>query len=687
MYNYIPVIKEKLQDYWAFMISALFIIVSNGEVSILKTFLLLLVQLFLILIPGEVFLRFTKILFKNAAIAHLCSYAVGYIMSILLYIIVLIINIQNYCLSVYLIYGVIMLFLFNKYKAITIYKKHISKLDNIILLFCLTTSLIIGVVIYLLPNKSPEVVGYQNQIGDLTYWFKNCVAATKRYPLPELSVKDLNLYWHLFSCFQIAFLHFITGIEIYNLCFTFAYVWKILLLVGSVYVVSTSLLKKRSSVLIVMLTTLFTSGLDKQTFVYYQFHLYRCSLAFEEGYAMSMFGFVFFLKFIEMKKKNIFAYMLTVLGIAGALGLKVSGGTVLFAGMAVRLLLSLEKKWKKFFEAGILLMSYCLVYFIISKFFIIDGNALTSSTSSHRMVFSPFNTLMRPGGGYYGVIYKTLKTGFLNKYIAYAITVLIYFIQWDYAISIPLTISIILILLTGKWRCFFSKNTLSLISIILCGQGIFIFFDHPGFSQVYFVFNTFSFAAILAMILLENCEYGFSYARPIVMGTALVLIILSCHFNFVNYTDIYLIPSHMFDTEISAQSRGENDISFLEMKGLRWIRENSPENIVLATNKVLFGNPEQSFFSRTFITSEYSERQVYLEGFSSTNLPNMEFVMERLSQLRNYYNGIPGSASILQQNGVTHAVLFKGDQNASVTIEGGVIYENEDIAILDLKIN
>ena len=171
------------------------------------------------------------------------------------------------------------------------------------------------------------------------------------------------------------------------------------------------------------------------------------------------------------------------------------------------------------------------------------------------------------------------------------------------------------------------------------------------------------------------------------MGTALVLIILSCHFNFVNYTDIYLIPSHMFDTEISAQSRGENDISFLEMKGLRWIRENSPENIVLATNKVLFGNPEQSFFSRTFITSEYSERQVYLEGFSSTNLPNMEFVMERLSQLRNYYNGIPGSASILQQNGVTHAVLFKGDQNASVTIEGGVIYENEDIAILDLKIN
>ena len=392
------IIKDKLQDYWAFVIASIFIVVSNGEVSTLRTIFLLLVQFFLILIPGEVCLRSAKVSFKNGAVAHLCAYASGYIMSIFLYIVILIIDIQKYCFPICLIYGIAMLFLFNKYKGRTVYKEHISNLDNTILLFCLTVSFVIGVVIYLLPNRSPQIVGYQNQTGDLTYWFKNCVAATKGYPLPELSVKGLHLYWHLFSCFEVAFLHFITGIEIYNLCFTFAYIWKILLLVGSVYVVSTSLLKKRSSVLIVMLTTLFTSGLDKQTLVYYQFHLYRCSLAFEEGYAMSMFGFVFFLKFIEMKKKNIFAYMLTVLGIAGALGLKVSGGTVLFAGMAVRLLLSLEKKWKKFFEVGILLMSYCLVYFIISKFFMIDGNALTSSTSSHRMVFSPFNTLMRPGG-------------------------------------------------------------------------------------------------------------------------------------------------------------------------------------------------------------------------------------------------------------------------------------------------
>ena len=53
---------------------------------------------------------------------------------------------------------------------------------------------------------------------------------------------------------------------------------------------------------------------------------------------MSMFGFVFFMKFMEMEKKNIAAYLLTVLGLAGALGLKASGGTILLVGISVRLL-------------------------------------------------------------------------------------------------------------------------------------------------------------------------------------------------------------------------------------------------------------------------------------------------------------------------------------------------------------
>lgn len=683
-WNRMAYIKKALQDYWVFVIVSVFLFLSSGEVSVLKVLFLFCIQIILIFVPGEVFLKSTKIIFKDGAIAHLCAYAAGYVMSIVVYIVLLMIGIQKYCFPICLIYGAVMLFFYYKKRLLINYKSHIQNVDNTILVSCLTIALIIGVTVYLLPNRSPQIIGYQNQTGDLTYWFKNCVAATKGYPLPELSVKGLYLYWHLFSCFEVAFLHFMTGIEIYNLCFTFSYIWKILLLVGSVYVLASYFLENKSHILIVMLVSLFTSGIDKQTLVYYQYHLFRCSLAFEEGYAMSMFGFVFFLKFMDMEKKNLFAYMLTVLGMAGALGLKASGGTILLAGIAGKLLFSLKKDWKKIFKTGLLFMSYCLIYLVISKLFIIDRSALSSSTSSHQMIFSPFDTFMR--SGYYGPVYQTLKTGFLNKYAAYIITIFIYFLQIDYAISVPLIICTVLILVSGKWRCLFSKTIFPLIVMILCGLGIFIMFNHSGFSQVYFVFNTFSFAALLAILFLERCESDFRYAERTVMIAASVLTILSCHYNFVNYTDIYLLPSSAFHTQVFAQSTGENDISSLEVEGLRWIRENLPEEVVLATNKVLWNHPEETEFSRTFITSEFAERQVYLEGFSSTNLPNMEFVSDRLAQVRDYYNGVPGAATVLRhRGGVTHAVVFRNGLDPSVTLAGKVIYENDDMMVLDIR--
>lgn len=170
------------------------------------------------------------------------------------------------------------------------------------------------------------------------------------------------------------------------------------------------------------------------------------------------------------------------------------------------------------------------------------------------------------------------------------------------------------------------------------------------------------------------------------MTTVSVLTILSCRYNFVNYTDIYLLPSSAFHTQISAQSKGESDISSLEVEGLRWIRENLPEEVVLATNKVLWNHPEETAFSRTFITSGFTERQVYLEGFSSTNLPNMEFVLDRLAQLRDYYNGVPGAATILRRRGgVTHAVVFRNGLDPSATLDGEVIYENNDMMVLDIR--
>ena len=627
------------------------------------------------------FFGMTGISLKNELAVFFSSYAVGYVMSIVLYIILLMSGLQRFSLLFSVFYSVIWILLLILSKKVPSFDEHSSRFDRWLAFCSLLGALLIAVMIYFLPNRSATLIGYRNMNGDLTYWFKNCVAATKGYPLPELSVDGLHLYWHLFSCFEVAFIHFVTGIEIYNLCFTFAYVWKMILLVGGGYILASFFLKKRSHMLLVMLVILFTSGLDGKTSAFYQYHLFRCSLAFEEGYALSMFDIVFFMKFMEMKKKNIPAYVLTVLGFVGALGLKVSGGTVLLAGIFGRTLASIKKNWKNVMKAVILFASYCLLYLIISKLFIIDGNALTNTTSSHRMVFEPTGTLRRVG---YGQIFDTLRTGFLGKLGAYAVTVFAYLLDCEWAAMIPLVLGFVVLLAASKWKEVVSKEVLPLILMVLCGCGIDVLFNHPGLSQVYFLFNSVAFTSVLGFVFLEKTDGRVRYADKVMGITASVLVFLSIRYNYQNWQTIYLISSDAYVNNTVAGTSGENDVSSSEIEGLRWIRDNLPEDAVLATNKVLFDNPEETQFSRNFTTSGYSERQVYLEGFSSTNLPGMEFVMNRLSQLRNYYNGEDGAADVLKENGVHYAVVFKAGQDNSVELEGKNIYENNDLKVMDL---
>lgn len=68
-----------------------------------------------------------------------------------------------------------------------------------------------------------------------------------------------------------------------------------------------------------------------------------------------------------------------------------------------------------------------------------------------------------------------------------------------------------------------------------------------------------------------------------------------------------------------------------------------------------------------------------------TNLPDMEFVMERLSQLCDYYNRVSGGVNVLRKDGVTYAVLFGGNQNFSILPERNLICENDEIAVLEFR--
>ncbi|HAP20867.1 MAG TPA: hypothetical protein DCR27_06285 [Lachnospiraceae bacterium] len=440
-----------------FVVVMLFILIAGGHLGG-QTAKLMLAQIFFILLPGFSVLKQANFAYRNKVVFGLCAYATGYLLSILIYAVFLLFGAQQFSAVGYVVYavGCIILFVKTRHKRV-ICREDIAKAEYLLLLVLLAVALIIGIAVYQLPNRSALIVDYRYMVGDLTYWFKNCVAATKGYPLPELSISGLNLYWHLFSCFEVAFLHFLTGIEIYELCFTFAYIWQIFLLVGGTYVIAVYFLRKRSYIFLVLPAVLFTSGMDNQTWVFYQYHLYRCSLAFIEGYAMSMFGLFFFFAFMDLNKKNYTAYALTVLMLAGALGLKASGGVILLAGMAVRGVLYLGKNAKKNLKYILMIISYFLVFYVVANFVLIDGNALSSSTSSHRLNLFTIESVFK--SGHYRPLYDTLRVGFLNKYFAYAVTVFLYLIHANYAIFVPLMVGFIVTIFQKNWKNFMNLTS------------------------------------------------------------------------------------------------------------------------------------------------------------------------------------------------------------------------------------
>ena len=66
--------------------------------------------------------------------------------------------------------------------------------DVIVLLTIFLITLVLCFVLFRLPIRSVEITGYQDIPYDQMYWMKNSVAATKGFPLPELSVSGLNMY-------------------------------------------------------------------------------------------------------------------------------------------------------------------------------------------------------------------------------------------------------------------------------------------------------------------------------------------------------------------------------------------------------------------------------------------------------------------------------------------------------------
>ena len=643
-----------------------------GGVNSIKLLIFIVIQFLGILVPGLLIVNKVGINLKNSVSRVFSGYAIGYAFITIVYAVMLFINIHH--ASPYVLYFICALSLVAIARERIIIKPLLEKTeDNGFLMFVFILLCFIGLLVYQIPFRSALQIGYQDMYFDSTYWFKNCVASTIGYPLPELSVSGNNLYWHLFSCFNIALFHLSTGIEIYDFCFSLSYVWEVFLLIGAVYILCNEYLSKKKYVYICIIMLLFCSGIDAITWVNYIEHLYGTTLGVVDGFALSLFAFVFLFKCRQEGEFSIKLLIIAILLYVAAVGSKVPNGIMVLIGAGSCLLCNTIKNRKLNWKLLSIFVLYVFLFFIISKVFVVDRNALVSETSSHRLTMN-FSTIIRPS--VFHELYEFLAGIGLGKYWPALLLVIPYMLCTN--IIGPIIFVVLIFLFYNRRNVNykdFDELKVSLLLISLSGMTIFLSMDHPGFSQVYFLFAIFPFVTLLTFLIIE--KYGDEYFdryKKMVYG----LMCLSIMYNVVTAKSLFMLTGKYCVDQNQVSANGTS-VSRNEIIGLRWARENLPKEAILVTNKVLA--PELG--RNSFITSAYSERQVYFEGYVSTNLPNNHITSDRLGLLQSYYCGNTDAKRVLANEGADYAVVFKNISDFDTTGET-VLYENDEMKIIKL---
>lgn len=635
---------------------------------------LLLVFIFGILIPGFIILYKVRLQLKNTISLLFVSFGIGYALLAILYAVLIYFNIHK--ISPYILYtisAIALLALLNRKIRLHFYSVlKDNNDDNIFLLIISVVLVLFGFLVFQFPLRSVLDSGYLDMHMDHTYWFKNCVASTKGYPLPELSVFGVDLYWHLFSCFDIALFHFATGIEIYNLCFSLSYVWHVFLMVGGAYALTSELLKNKKYVFTALVLILMCSSAEPYTLVYYLDHLWGCSMGTSDAIAESMFALLLTLKVIEKQYINWRFVPIAIIMIIATVGYKSPVGFVLLVGVGCALFILCCKNRSAIIPSLVLMVILFILTVILCKVFVIADNALTSSTSNHKLVLN-FMTIFWPDINSY-------ITGVLEGWgIRPMITALLLVIPYVLVMHpIMLVLAFVLVGLFGKRKAIlnlsYKYQVVGFPFIVMAIVGIvaFLSLNHPGLAQCYFLFAGIPFAVLFCFLAIEAfynekyCKY-----RPYLYA------LICCSFlaTIACARETYTLDGKYCPNPTQLSYEGTS-LTRNELVGLRWARNNLPESAILLTNKGLApikGN-------RSFVTSAYSERQVYLEGSSSTIFPNDHFLADRIDIIIRYFNGDYTAREELKREGVTHVIIYKSLPD--VTFEGSkLLYENEEMTI------
>jgi len=352
-------------------------------------------------------------------------------------------------------------------------------------------------------------------------------------------------------------------------------------------------------------------------------------------------------------------------------GLKGPMAIVIIAGMIMALIIeafvnrALNKK-----HTMIVITS--LISFLIVYLFIISGIQMGSSPKGSNL--NLFSTDTIDDGFFYNIMFDYIE----NNVLSYIIIVMLEMICLVGALAIPYLIYIISegknILSGHDDRNSWIRNIIYFS--IFTGIGGFLFVGQSGFSQIYFLFTILPFMYMEVICMIEKRNEYSKIKKTFVLLSFAIGFLVSSYYFINDVKELALTALYKSEEQNVEEESFFTGMLRDEFAGMVWLRENTPNDSVIATDRRNITENEcfEMIDGRYYYCSAYSQRKIFMEGTAFSSITDNE-INKKMNILKKIYSEENlKRGDIARENGIDYVVVTK-------TASGNIDLSNEDLKL------
>lgn len=663
--------KDKIlgDKYGLFILLSIFIIIISFVSSIATTtnsqdaVKFALFQIGGILIPGLAIQSLFPIKCKTREEWLLLAYVDGYILSMLMYLIVMFFSLDAYVVLLYVGIALTSIMIIAvKNKEIQI-EQVIYTFDSIPWVFLCVLLLISWLFFSMRWSVSLYTTEFSN---DGLFWIGDIISLDKKFLPIDFRLLEQDRKYHYGGAMQLALACKVTGISAFNMGMHFSYIQSMVLLTFSGYCVAKRFIKDRTSVVLMLFLFFFSTGIEDRSFVTYLWHIFIQPMSF--NIALSLEFVILLLIVIQLDAEKI-DYKILGRVILAVLVCTITKGP---AGAIATCMVGVVCIWwlvgKKEIKKSILYGVFVVTAFLSIYIFLADVNA--SYVRNDAVVESSADDKG-------AVEEQAVESSFgtfdkLKKIISYVGGYLLYVSYVNPWTFIPAAIYFLYCVINKKAELLHWICALLLTVGTILGYSI----NYIGKSQMYFTLAVCPFAALLTGVAVEEiiCNWQLGKHRRIMVGGSCCLILFcSCIGAYRHSIEetVVIGTTNLFQRNYdSMQGNYRYDkMDYAEHEVYEWIRLNTQEDALFLSDRML----EDEMMC--WVPGVFCERYVY------------NYRVNEYECARSFFRGEEASISYFADKGVRYIIQNKHlspEFNCADKI-ARKLFENQSVAVYELK--